>query len=115
MPISIAVNPLHQEKTKHGEVNCHFIRDKVSQGAIKPTYIFTHDQLAAILTKRSSCGQTPSHSTQVALQKLEHYRNKLWQQKFELLIDSNIYYFFVTYYKVTFLTLIFQQIKATYF
>ena len=49
--ISIAVNPVHHQKTKHVEVDCHFIRDKVSQGAIKPIYVSTHHQLAYILTK----------------------------------------------------------------
>lgn len=49
--ISIASNLVHYERTKHVEVYCHFIREKVAQKVIHPEYISTHKQLADILTK----------------------------------------------------------------
>lgn len=49
--LSIVANPIHHECTKHVEVVCHFIREKVSSREIKPQYVFTQQQLANILTK----------------------------------------------------------------
>lgn len=38
-------------KTKHIEVDCYFIREKVLSGCIVTSYINANDQLANILTK----------------------------------------------------------------
>ena len=49
--ISISHNPVQHDKTKHIEVNKHFIKEKIKKGIICMTCIPTREQLANIFTK----------------------------------------------------------------
>jgi len=49
--ISLAKNPTHHAKTKHIDVQLHFIWDHVEKGTINVKYCPTEDMLADLMTK----------------------------------------------------------------
>ncbi|RVW66606.1 Retrovirus-related Pol polyprotein from transposon RE1 [Vitis vinifera] len=51
--ISISHNPIQHDKTKHIEVDRHFIKEKIEKGTICMTYIPTRGKLPDIFTKRT--------------------------------------------------------------
>ena len=49
--LHIASNSVFHERTKHIEVDCHFIREKIALGCVATSFVNSNDQLADIFTK----------------------------------------------------------------
>ncbi|GAV62543.1 hypothetical protein CFOL_v3_06066, partial [Cephalotus follicularis] len=55
--INIAHNPIQHDRTKHIEIDWHFIKEKLDQKLICTPFVSSENQLADVLTKELSCKQ----------------------------------------------------------
>ena len=52
--LHIASNPVFHERTKHIEIDCHFVCEKIQLDLISTGYVKTREQLGDIFTKAPS-------------------------------------------------------------
>jgi histone deacetylase 1/2 len=49
--VYLSANPVHHRRTKHIELDIHFVREKVALGQFRVVHVPTNDQLSDIMTK----------------------------------------------------------------
>ena len=75
--MKLSENPVFHDKSKHIDINFHYIRDMMHRGVVKLQYVATDEQIANVLTKP------------LAKVKFEYFREKLGVLQIEVPSEGN--------------------------
>ncbi|CAN6583600.1 unnamed protein product [Malus baccata var. baccata] len=70
--ISLSTNPVFHAKSKHIEIDYHFVRERVTRGDLKVHHVSSADQFADILTKGLSAPLFQQHCGNLMLCSISH-------------------------------------------
>ena len=73
--IELAKNPEHHARTKHIDIQYHFVRENTQNGLINLKYISTNQQLADGLTKALDPTKFNYYTTSIGLKDLVNSKN----------------------------------------
>ncbi|CAL9014346.1 unnamed protein product, partial [Prunus brigantina] len=70
--MALSTNLIMHSRAKHIEVDCHFVREKVTRGEIQLQHVSSSQQVADILTKGLCSPQFDYHGSNLMLNPLSH-------------------------------------------